>query len=349
MKKSFIQYTFFLILWSSLSYAQDFQFTQFYAAPLYLNPGFAGSTQQTRVNTNNRIQWTGLSIAKSYNTYSASADHYLKKYRSGVGVIANYNSAGSGNLRSVEVGVQYAYHINISERWKIRPGLQASLVSRSIDFNKLLFGDQIYKDGIAPLSQDRLESPTVNFFDFSSGFLLYNRHLWFGFAGHHLNSPNQSLTGQKSTLPVKYTLHGGYKIFLKDKNSHRKTYGKPKPESSISPAFIYKTQGLYDQLDIGLYFYLEPLVLGGFYRGIPGLKSYKKGYGNSDAMAALIGVRLGSLSFGYSYDITVSKLAVYNSGGSHEISLSYVFDMSNGNRKKPKIDKSKMVLPCPDY
>ncbi len=31
--------------------AQDPQFSQFYAAPLYLNPAFAGSTGQARVGT----------------------------------------------------------------------------------------------------------------------------------------------------------------------------------------------------------------------------------------------------------------------------------------------------------
>ncbi len=346
MRKLVLIYSSILIVLSFNSHAQDFQFTQFYAAPLYLNPGFAGSTQQTRVNNNNRIQWTGLTYAKSYNTYSVSADHYLKKYKSGIGFIANYNAAGSGNLRSIEFGVQYAYHIDINSRWKIRPGIQASMVSRSIDFNRLLFGDQIYKDGITPQSQDQFNSPTVTYFDFSSGFVLYNRHLWLGMAGHHLNSPNQSLTGATAALPIDYTVHGGYKIFLTDRSVYKKTYSKKK-STSISPAFIYKSQGKFDQLDVGMYFNFEPLVLGVFYRGIPLLKAYKQGYGNSDAIAALIGLHLGSFSFGYSYDITVSKLAVYNSGGSHEISLCYIFD-TKGN-KKPTIDKSKMILPCPDF
>ncbi|MFM8742085.1 MAG: type IX secretion system membrane protein PorP/SprF, partial [Cytophagales bacterium] len=34
--------------------AQDPQFSQFYAAPLYLNPAFAGSTNQNRVGINYR-------------------------------------------------------------------------------------------------------------------------------------------------------------------------------------------------------------------------------------------------------------------------------------------------------
>ena len=63
-----------------------------------------------------------------------------------------------------------------------------------------------------------------------------------------------------------------------------------------------------------------------WYRGIPGLKAYKKGYGNNDALVGLIGYRIDDLSFGYSYDITISKLAVITSLGSHEISLVYEFN-----------------------
>jgi len=36
--------------------AQDAQFSQFYAAPLYLNPAFAGSTSQALVGANYRNQ-----------------------------------------------------------------------------------------------------------------------------------------------------------------------------------------------------------------------------------------------------------------------------------------------------
>lgn len=324
--------------------AQDIQFTQFYAAPLYLNPAFAGSSMDPRVISNNRIQWTGLGISKSFNTYAFSADHFISRYKSGVGLIATYSSAGTGHLKSVDIGGQYSYHIDITNQWKLRPGLQASFVSRSIDFNRLLFGDQIYKDGQAPISQDQFGSETVNFFDFSSGFLLYNRNLWIGMAAHHLNTPNQSLSGVKSKLPLKYAIHGGYKIFITSKSLIKKNYGR-QPEASISPAFSYKAQGNFDQLDVGLYFYFEPLILGAFYRGIPLFKSYEKGYANNDAIAALIGFKLNGFTFGYSYDITISKLAVYNSGGSHEISLCYIFDIF----EKKRMDKSRKRLPCPEF
>lgn len=340
MLKNLLIYT--AILFTLNASAQDIQFTQFYAAPLYLNPAFAGSTMDTRLLSNNRVQWTGLGIAKSYNTYAFSADHFIPQYKSGVGLLATYSSAGTGRLRSVDISMQYTYHIDINTRWKLRPGLQATFVSRNIDFNRLLFGDQIYKDGIAPNTQDQFYNPSVNFFDFSSGFLLYNRNLWIGAAAHHMNTPNQSLTGEKSNLPLKYGIHGGYKIYVTSRSLIKRSYGR-QPESSISPAFSYKAQGNFDQLDVGLYFYFEPLILGAFYRGIPVFKKLERGYGNNDALAVLVGVRVGGFSFGYSYDITVSKLAVYNSGGSHEISLCYIMN-TNKDKRRPE-----RRLPCPDF
>jgi hypothetical protein len=41
-------------------FAQDPQFSQYYQAPLYMNPGFTGITPQQRVAINHRIQWPNL-------------------------------------------------------------------------------------------------------------------------------------------------------------------------------------------------------------------------------------------------------------------------------------------------
>lgn len=55
--------------------AQDIQFSQFYAAPLYLNPAMTGASEMTRIGVNYRNQWPGLD--QTFNAYSAYADHYI--------------------------------------------------------------------------------------------------------------------------------------------------------------------------------------------------------------------------------------------------------------------------------
>ena len=55
---------------------QDPQFSQYYQAPLYVNPGFAGITPQQRVVFNHRIQWPGL--PQAFATYAASYDIFRR-------------------------------------------------------------------------------------------------------------------------------------------------------------------------------------------------------------------------------------------------------------------------------
>ena len=42
--------------------AQDPQFSQYYAAPLYLNPAFTGSEMLPRIGANYRNQWPGIEL-----------------------------------------------------------------------------------------------------------------------------------------------------------------------------------------------------------------------------------------------------------------------------------------------
>src|SRR6201990_792280 len=79
--------------------AQDPQFSQFYAAPLYLNPAFAGSTNQARIGLNYRNQWPAIDA--NFTTFSAFADFYLEDYNSGVGVIINRDYVNLVGLQNI--------------------------------------------------------------------------------------------------------------------------------------------------------------------------------------------------------------------------------------------------------
>jgi type IX secretion system PorP/SprF family membrane protein len=346
MKKIFILFAILLGM-QRWSFAQDPQFTQFYAAPLYLNPSFAGATLHSRGVVNARAQWAGLS--KPFVTYAVSADHNFEKIKSGLGFLAYLDKAGSGALASSSISGIYSYKIQMANKWVARPSVQFSYGSRSIDYNKLIFGDQLDLQGATGILTGETfdQSGRVNFFDFSSGLLLHNEKVWLGLSAHHLNRPNEALNGGQSSIPVKTSLHGGIKIDLT--NTVYRTHGKSR-EKSITPAFMYKMQGKFDQLDLGMYYYYDPLVIGAWYRGIPVLKAYQPGYGNNDAVAILLGIRQENFSIGYSYDLTISKLGPTKTNGSHEISLSYIFGGNNGKtNKRPNLRKKDMVIPCPKF
>jgi type IX secretion system PorP/SprF family membrane protein len=317
-----------------VSSAQDMQFTQFNAAPLYLNPGFTGSTIEHRIATSYRNQWTA--IPGHYVNYVFSYDYNMAEYNSGLGLLFAREQAGTGGLGNTEIGFLYSYHFRVDKKVFIQPGIKFNYVNRGVNFSKLIFNDQLARGG-SSLTTDDIELDNISYLDVTAGILLYSPKLWLGMSFNHINQPNQSLTNDESPLYMKFSAHGGYKIALEGTDKRSQT-------NYINVAFQYKAQQKFDQLDLGVYYTHNPLVFGIWYRGIPLLKSYE-GVLNNDAVALIVGYTLVdyNLSIGYSYDATISRLAT-NSAGSHEISL--IYEMAS---KKKKRRKRKFFAPCAKF
>jgi type IX secretion system PorP/SprF family membrane protein len=127
--------------------AQDIQFSQFYASPLFLNPAFAGSAHNTRMSFHERIQWPGLEA--KYLTSLFSFDTYFAKQKSGFGLMMLHDVQGSRILKSSEVALQYSYELPISNYFTVRAGLQAGIVSRNVNYAGMIFPDQLNSNGVA--------------------------------------------------------------------------------------------------------------------------------------------------------------------------------------------------------
>lgn len=316
--------------------AQDPQFSQFYAAPTYLNPAFAGMTTQDRISANYRHQWP--SIPGAFVTYNAAYDHNIDLASSGVGILFNHDKAGSGGLSMTSVNAMYAYEFRLKRYLFARAGFQMGYYRRFIDFNRLVFSDQLVRGGAQfPTSEAWFDEPN-NFVDMSTGGLIYGRKAWFGIAAHHLNQPDQSLLGSGSSLPLKYSAHGGYRTTIKEK-----TVGKKRLRRDIVVAVNYKAQAKFDQLDVGFYYEPEPMVVGIWYRGIPLLKAYEPGYMNNDAVIVMVGYHWEKFKIGYSYDMTISRL-VTNTGGSHELSI--VYEWANPRKR---VERRRKPVPCAKF
>jgi type IX secretion system PorP/SprF family membrane protein len=324
----------FILLMKPL-FGQDPQFSQFYSNYLYLAPSFAGLTEKNRIAFNYRNQWP--EIAHGYHTYSVSFDKYIEKFRSGMGVLLMQDEAGTGRLRSLNIGLQYSFDFNVTQKWHFRPGMHFLYTERAINFEDLLWSDQISASGNAPASAEMTPIDNhIGDIDFSTSALGYSDRFWFGYSIDHLLHPNQSFFyyegAERNTgkVPIKHSFFGGTKFVTNE------TLLRPIP-TTLQLAFIYKQQKQFRQLDLGVYWYRSPFVLGFWYRGIP---LYKEVF-NRDAFTILVGVKAKQLNVGYSYDFTMSKL-ITRTGGSHEVSLSYTFKM------KPIKHRPKMV-PCPEF
>ncbi len=318
-------------------WAQDPQFSQYYAAPLYLNPALAGINQNGRAGVNYRNQWP--SIDANFETFSAWADYHLENNNS-VGMIVTRDVEGQAGLNSTSIGLQYAYELELNYKWVFRPGAQISYTSRSLDFANLTFGDQFDNTGFlgTPTNEIFNSGLKVNYFDIALGGIFFSNNLWIGGAVHNIFEPDQSLIdgdGASSPLPKRYSIHGGYRIPL---GATRSSGGR---ERSFTPTFNYRSQGKFDQLDLGAFFTLEPIVLGLWYRGIP-IKTVD-GFSNNESIIVHLGLRQGDFNFGYSYDLTISELGI-NTGGAHEASVIYNFRI--GPPKPPK-DVQRLRCPVP--
>ncbi len=331
MKKTI--FIFLILLCAVQASAQDPHFTQYYASPLYLNPGLTGASQHPRVMLNSRVQWTKL--PQAFTTYAVSTDIYIDKYHSGFGLMALTDKEGSANLRNTTLTGFYSAKIRLSKKWILSPGLSFGYGNRTIDYDKMIFGDQILFNG--PTSDDAIGTlGNRSYFDFSSGVVIYNKNFWAGFSGYHINEPNHSLLGEISKVPMRLSVHAGGRIPI----SHNILSSSKL--SSISPSFIYTRQGEFHQLDLGANIVFDPVLVGLWYRGIPLIETEYEKF-SQDAIIFIVGLNLKYLEINYSYDFTISHIGP-DTGGSHEISIVLNLrdlDLSRG-------DKYDKFLPCPN-
>ncbi len=303
------------------SIAQDPEFTQFYAAPLQLNPAMAGATGCATFNLNYRKQYPNLDA--EFNTISFSYDQHVDVLHGGIGVLVLNDNAGRGALEITEIGAVYSYQLVINRKFSLLTGFMGAFRQRSLNWGEFTFRDQI--EPLHGFVWNTTETPppsaTINQMDFSSGMVLFSKDLYVGAAVNHITEPSEGFLAS-GILPRKITVHAGGVIQI----SKGKLIGE---EKTVSPNILYRKQGHSEQLNFGLSSNYNALF-GGFW--------WRQNFKNPDALIFLVGLDLNGLKFGYSYDITLSSLGIYT-GGSHELSTSYQIPCSSSAKKFKTINR----------
>ncbi|MBL7817119.1 MAG: PorP/SprF family type IX secretion system membrane protein [Saprospiraceae bacterium] len=328
---------FCLILRGSTAFSQDPVFSQWYASPLQTNPAFAGTNQAPFIALNYRMQYPSFSNGAAYSTFAGSYDQALNRSNSSIGISIMTDDAGQGILKKTYASAIYSYKVNINEDMAAKIGVEAGMISTNLDWNKLIFLDQIdpisgwtNPDGsIRPTQEVRPEQVNRTVFDISTGLLLYASSFHVGLSAKHMATPDESFLKSTNSnlrigLPVRWTLHGGYEIILRKSTRFR-------PATFVTPSLMVVKQGDFAQFVGGAYAGLGPIFTGVWYR---------HALSNPESAIFTLGFKQDYFKIGYSYDFPVGGLST-RTGGTHEVSLTLNLDPYK-NKKRDLNDCFKM-------
>ncbi|MFV0375845.1 MAG: type IX secretion system membrane protein PorP/SprF [Mangrovibacterium sp.] len=289
--------------------AQDAGYSQFYANPLYLNPGFAGTNGQGRVVVSYRNQWPQQGT--TYVNYSVSFDSYLQKLGGGIGGQVRQGRELNGMVSKTEFSLYYSYHIKLNPRFFVDMGLETGVAFKKLDYGKLVFPDMINQltGELYAGSGEFPENENLFYPDFGVGVLAQYDSFYGGVSVSHLTQPDESLIvgDSRGKLPMKVAVHFGAKSY----RGHR---GLLSRRWTLSPNLVYLQQGHFNQLNLGLYLLEKWMSAGIWYRQTSGIQP--------ESIILMLGVMRPTFKIGYSYDASLSKVSNY-SNSAHEISLIF--------------------------
>ncbi len=308
--------------------AQDAVFSQFYAAPLRLNPALAGIGTAPRITVNYRAQHT--SYPSAFTTMAASYEQPIEGTPSSFGIRMMTDKQLEGAYKNTEVALVYSYDVQVNDYLGARLGLAAGILSTAIDFNSLTFGDVldplIGADGV---TMESLVGASKTSADFGAGIVLYGKNYYGGISFEHMNRPDESLIELNDNLyagrPQLIKVTGGAQLNVRRYSNRRRP-------SYITPNFLYAAQANLRQLNLGAYFGYGPVALGAWYR---------HAFENADGFIAAVSFRQDVLKVGFSYDAVVSDLRNVPGGlgSTFEVSVTIDFAASKELQRRRKADR----------
>jgi len=328
---------------------QDYRYSQFYNAPLLLNPALTGEPNTDyRLNANYKTQWSAISDA--YKTVSASYDMPMFEdlngiSKMGLGLSFLSDKAGSTNYGFTNINLSAAYHIKSNRYNKLSAGLLVGYGQSSVDLSDVKWESQHNGNNHDPsaASGESVFVDQIRYLDAGLGVYWtlfdpeYGRKYELGLSVMHVNFPNHSFKGKnQERLNPKIQLHAGidlefYRFILKPK-LHIMNQGpsyyfnigslvrfelSDKPDSRYTDAYVSSA------FDLGLFYrYNESIMITAQYE-------FKR-----------------KLLIALSYDYTISELSAISSSGGYEIALKYQGMFKNQKIKiRGKMDKEKKDKP----
>lgn len=344
-------YAFLFLLAASLtSVAQDIHFSQFYAAPLTLNPALTGNFNGLyRVSGIYRNQWPGMTTSKpAFSTPSVSVDFSLlrekiKNGSLGVGVVFvnDQQNGKTFNINHILGSVAYNMGFGPEGKFQLGLGLQGGVITNKVDFTRLRFADGFdpntldYNQSSESLGKGKIRGQ-FNVGLFTKYDFMKTGRVYAGYSFNNLTRYKQDYvlnSIEKFNTPFRHTVHGGFEFDIKDK-------------AVLIPGALYQNQAKAQETNFGLtagiHVVRDPAKRATLFVGLWN-RLNKANY----TLIPKIGFEYKGFRAGFAYDAALGKQMSdsRNIGGPYaqafEVTLSYIGIV--------KVPKEHMYLFNPRY
>lgn len=331
-----------ILLLSFRSSAQSMHFSQFYNAPLLMNPANAAltATSDYRIGVNHRMQW--LAYPSPYTTTSLYGDFQLMRNRNetnwmGLGFAFFNDNVGDGKLNLFRSEAFMSYHVQIGSFNMISFGAGGSYNSRSVNFSKFTYPLQwdgyVFDKNLSNGENKGLEKSAYTALTAGLNYAFFpNEALYMkiGVATANLNRPVESFfSGSSNKLAYRHTINAEIQMKTSD-------------NIIINPSAFYTLQGGAKEITYGsLVIYNmsreseienpDRLLFGVFNRW-------------SDAVIGVAGYQYNGMKFTAAYDFTISSLPVNAAKRTGAFEFSLVYEGLYGENSK-----GRSLYHCPRF
>ena len=298
MKKILLLFAFFAV--ARLATAQDEAiFSHYNIMPVLINPAAAGFGDLHQFQLNARAQWSGFVDAPT--TYSAQYNGPLgNNFGLGVGVLTE----SAAQMNRMRAHLNYAFRFKVSDMVKLSAGFSAEYQQMRLENG--IAANVFFQEGDQVI-EDFMDGRGV--FDASIGFFSsFNENTKVGLAFTNLvrsRISNIGAQGNNESVLSYYLFYASHSIVM--------------DEMTLEPSLLVRNvRDVPSQLDINLKasFLQETLTTGLSYRSL-------------GSLGILLGTKLSTFEFYYSYDVFFQNFQKYNDG-SHEVTVALSF----GRHKK---------------
>jgi type IX secretion system PorP/SprF family membrane protein len=278
---------------------QDAQFSMNMFNRLAINPAYAGTNKALCATLLYRQQWNSFPGAPKTGLISVDYGQIL---HGGVGLTVDQDQLGFD--KTLKAKLAYSFHLPLGPG-TLGIGLDAGMIQKSLS------GNFVAPDGTTSVSGGGTDAAipwsgaSSTTYDLGFGLYYTTSKMYVGVSSLHLPEQQLSKDGKISSYSWDYN----YKVARHYYVMAGYTFNL-NPTWDLTPSILTKSDAASTQLDINVLAKWNKMVFAG--------ASYRL----SDAAVAIVGLEFKGFKFGYSYDITTSKIKNH-SNGSHEIMLGY--------------------------